>query len=105
MIYEELKRLLGGTSITARPYLGHGKSNRKESNKNRNTQHDTAVRSKSTISLCRCVWVMLDRLLVVTEEMVTMSPEEEIPRVFDCWSHWLKAAGARFQHFVFVTSL
>ena len=27
------------------------------------------------------------------DELITMSPKEEIPRVFDCWSHWLKAAG------------
>ena len=27
------------------------------------------------------------------DDLVTMEPSEEIPRVFDCWSHWLSAAG------------
>ncbi len=26
-------------------------------------------------------------------DLVSMEPSEEIPRVFDCWSHWLSAAG------------
>lgn len=27
------------------------------------------------------------------DDLVTMEPAEEIPRVFDCWSYWLSAAG------------
>ena len=27
------------------------------------------------------------------DDLVSMEPSEEIPRVFDCWSHWLSAAG------------
>ena len=27
------------------------------------------------------------------DDLVTMEPSEEIPRVFDCWSYWLSAAG------------
>ena len=26
-------------------------------------------------------------------DLVTMEPEDEIPRVFDCWSLWLREAG------------
>ena len=28
-----------------------------------------------------------------SDDLARMDPEKEIPRVFDCWGHWLKEAG------------
>ena len=53
--------------------------------------------------LCRCRQIhfagltggtsITNRPYLGHPDLVTMEPEDEIPRVFDCWSLWLREAG------------